>query len=75
MDAGDDRVTLVGADIQLAGSHTDPDAGDTHDYAWDLGDGNAATGTDPIHIYADHGRYTHPVTHISAKSCLNEKPL
>ncbi|HVM44291.1 MAG TPA: PKD domain-containing protein, partial [Candidatus Thermoplasmatota archaeon] len=55
--------TLVGADIRLAASATDPD-GDVVAYAWQFGDGTSGTTAGPTvtHRYLERGVYTANVT-------------
>ena len=42
--------------FDAAGS-LDPDVGDVLTYSWDFGDGDAGTGVNPSHTFADNGRY------------------
>jgi PKD repeat protein len=43
--------TCLSQDCTFTNSSTDPDAGDVLTYAWDFGDGNTSTDTDPVHTY------------------------
>lgn len=48
--------------IRLRAVGTDPDAGDTLTYTWDLGDGRTATGADVTRSWARAGTYAPTVT-------------
>jgi hypothetical protein len=49
--------------LQLDGTaSSDPDAGQTLTYAWDLGDGTTATGPLPVHTYTSANVYTVSLT-------------
>ncbi|MEX2214497.1 MAG: PKD domain-containing protein [Phycisphaeraceae bacterium] len=60
VDAGEDRTVIAQVPLQLAGSFSDPDPGDTHTIAWDFGDGSdAVTDTlSPTHVFAAPGNYS-----------------
>jgi PKD repeat protein len=45
---------LVGSEVDFNATVTD-DAGDTHTYAWNFGDGNTSTDEDPSHTYTELG--------------------
>jgi glucose/arabinose dehydrogenase len=53
---------LAPLEVHFDGSaSSDPD-GDALSYQWTFGDGTAATGPAPIHVYATNGRYTAKLT-------------
>ncbi|MCP3923300.1 MAG: PKD domain-containing protein, partial [Desulfobacterales bacterium] len=59
VDAGPDLASDEGVEVALTGSFSDPDEGDTHTIAWDLGDGTTVSGTlTPSHTYDDDDVYT-----------------
>jgi PKD repeat protein len=49
--------SISGNQVSLRTNATDPDAGDTLSYRWDLGDGNISTSPSPAHMYEDSGDY------------------
>jgi PKD repeat protein len=53
-----DPVPEVGQTVNFSASVTDPDAGDTHMFAWDFGDGTNGTGRTPSHAYTSRGTKT-----------------
>jgi PKD repeat protein len=53
-----DPVPEVGQTVNFSASVTDPDAGDTHMFAWDFGDGTNGTGRTPSHAYSSRGTKT-----------------
>ncbi len=56
--AGTDQTTIVGSEIQFAGSFADPGTADTHIIKWDFGDGGNKWGSlTPVHTYAATGLY------------------
>ncbi len=61
-DAGEDRSGPEGSAIAFAGAASDPGSSDTLTHSWDFGDGGAATGVSPTHVYADEGVYTATLT-------------
>lgn len=54
-DAGEDISTCVGSKVTLDGSGSQGEG--KLSYAWDLGDGNTATGTEVTHSYNKGGTY------------------
>lgn len=61
--AGPDLSANVGEPVTFAGSFNDVNPGDTHQIAWDFGDGNTAGNTlIPNHIYTTVGVYTVTLT-------------
>jgi hypothetical protein len=65
-DTGGPYVAVVGSPIHFMGSAIDPD-GQVVSFQWDFGDGNTATGEDPIHVYESPGTFT--VTLTVADDC------
>jgi hypothetical protein len=56
-------VGYTGIPLQLNGTaSSDPDAGQTLTYEWDLGDGTTATGPLPVHTYSTASVYTVTLT-------------
>jgi PKD repeat protein len=53
-----DPVPEIGQTVNFSASVTDPDAGDTHTFAWDFGDGTNGTGRTPSHAYSSRGAKT-----------------
>ena len=75
VDAGSDRTVNEGDEIVFAGGFTDSGA-DTHSLVWDFGDGNTASGTlNPLHTYADNGRYTVTLTVVDDDGAVGEDAL
>ena len=75
-DTATDRVTVVASDSLLANAGPDRtvdieeaiqfdgtgSTGDIESYEWEFGDGNTATGANPIHRYDEPGTYTVELT-------------
>ena len=74
--AGGDVSDVEGAVITFSGGFADPDAGDTHTYSWDFGDGGTATGTlSPTHAYSDNGVYAVTLTVCDAAGACDSDSL
>jgi len=73
--AGDDRSAFLGESVTLDGSaSTDPD-GEIVGWAWDLGDGTAASGTGVSHVYAAAGHYHVTLTVTDDEGATDEDGL
>jgi PKD repeat protein len=57
-----DSVPEVGQDVSFSASVTDPDAGDTHTFAWNFGDGQSGSGQTPLHSFSSPGTKTVTLT-------------
>jgi chitinase len=56
-DAGDSVNGKVRRDITFDGTGSSDRDGNVVSYAWEFGDGNTDTGSNPTHSYADAGKY------------------
>ncbi len=61
-EAGADKNADEGETVSFSGSFADPGIADTHNFEWDFGDGNTATGTETTNVYTDDGTYTVTLT-------------
>jgi uncharacterized delta-60 repeat protein len=59
--AGPDQTADEAQAVEFLGHGSDPD-GDALSYSWNFGDGNTATGANPVHTYLDNGVYTVTLT-------------
>ncbi len=61
--AGTDMTVNEGAIVNFYGLMADPGWLDTHNFTWDMGDGNSLYGTlTPVWAYGDNGNYTVTLT-------------
>ncbi|WP_406648052.1 PKD domain-containing protein [Aliisedimentitalea scapharcae] len=61
-DAGADRTVCSNQQVRLDGSGSTDADGAVNAFAWDFGDGKAANGETPLHIFSRPGTYTVTLT-------------
>ena len=68
--AGANQTAGEGSAVPFTGTFTDADAGDTHTFLWDFGDGTTATTQNATHTYADNP--TAPATAYTATFTITD---
>lgn len=61
-DAGPDRIVCSNQPVRFDGSGSTDADGAVNAFAWDFGDGRAASGETPLHVFTRPGRFTVTLT-------------